>query len=612
MVYKMIFRNAKKQTKDDLIFFLTMMVITAIMYSFHTLLLSEESRNIFDTAEIMEVMIGISDFFIILITAWLIRYMILFHLKQRSREFGIYFLLGMKRKRIANIYIYETLLIGSGSFAAGILIGILLRQILFSIFYSMVYMEYRLHLDFEPYSLLMTGICYGVCYLFALILCKRKIRKMTIRELMEGQRKNRTLRFTMGVLTFLFTLALLGSTIALMFDYFENQILKDKFPFDVQVYSNHINEDFAEEIRILKKETKVNEIFTYHIYENRTNQVNTWLYTHLKIFDKEYLKKDGTPDQREIARNDERIYCDHDTFMKLSDYNHLRGLINLKKIRLHDNEYAIHIKKRVLNETGDFSNNLYLAGKNDKLSFTNYYTEGFSLDGHNGCDYVIVVPDDFPGIRAYYSEMIVDISGKAPPDLQNKLDDLEPEKNNKNSLGHVIPESSIDHEYIADHTETGNSGSGSDTIVVFYAKNIVRDNVIPEIKYTLASITFPLFYMGLIFLSAALTVLSVQALNDSAKYRVNYQILSQIGYRKTAVLHIIFKQLLIYFICPVLPAMLISGVISVYIGSRFNFYTGVHTPAIGYYLISSSLFLGIYVICFLAVYIAFCRNADVW
>lgn len=45
------------------------------------------------------------------------------------------------------------------------------------------------------------------------------------------------MQFTMGTLTALFTLALMGASVALMFSGYENTVLEEKFPFDVQVYS---------------------------------------------------------------------------------------------------------------------------------------------------------------------------------------------------------------------------------------------------------------------------------------------------------------------------------------------------------------------------------------
>lgn len=48
----------------------------------------------------------------------------------------------------------------------------------------------------------------------------------------------------MGTLTALFTLAILGSSVAFMFNHFQNEVLVSKFPFDVQVYSSNVKDEF--------------------------------------------------------------------------------------------------------------------------------------------------------------------------------------------------------------------------------------------------------------------------------------------------------------------------------------------------------------------------------
>lgn len=699
MMYKLALRNVRRSARDYMVYFFTMAVVTALMFSFNTLLFSRDVLNMFEIAMILEVMIGLATFFILLITAWLINYMVRFILEKRSREFGIYLLIGFKKKEIARLYIRENLILGAGAFAAGLIFGILLQQILMSVFYTMVQMDYHLRLEFNRNCLLMTFLCYLFCYLLALFRCKRRFKKMNIHDLMDIQKKNeeikeshergkrvllplsllfflvfgfflfcyknwdagvlilflvglvlviylfytgvsawifcylrekrdgmyrgntlfllrqfsakiRTMSFTMGTLTALFTLALLGSAVAFMFNHFQSEILKDKYPFDVQINSSDPEDDFRKEMALLEKEADVEEFFRYYIYENGTNQMNTWLYTHLRLFGREYLKEDNTPDFEKIKENSSMTYCDLDTYMCLSDYNHLRKMIGLSEITLEENAYAIHLKERVFLETGDFSEELSIQGGDGELSFAGYYTEGFSQDGHNGGDYVIVVPDAvIKEMRPYYAEFVADLKGEAPSGLDDKLDNLISEAYKYNAQGHVMTEASAEEAYWEEE-ELGNSCCGSDTIVVYAMKNLVRDNAIPEIKYMLSAIVFPLFYVGLVFLCVALTVLSVQQLSDSAKYKFRYQVLFQIGYSRGEISGIILKQLLFYYGCPLLAALAISGVITVYAGGKFNFYTGIKTPGFMYFFISALFFLGIYFLYFILTYIGFKRNVE--
>lgn len=154
MMCKLAFRNVKRMAKDYIVYFMTMAVVTALMFSFHTLLFSKDVQNLFQMDAMMSVMTGLATAFIVPIIAWLINYMVRFILEKRSREFGIYLLVGVKKKEIARLYFTENLLLGAGAFLVGMGLGLLFQQILLSIFYSMVQllqtasgMEPKLHFD---------------------------------------------------------------------------------------------------------------------------------------------------------------------------------------------------------------------------------------------------------------------------------------------------------------------------------------------------------------------------------------------------------------------------------------------------------------------------------
>lgn len=124
-----------------------MAVITAVMFSFNTLIFSEDAKELFEMAMIMEVMLGLATFFIVLIVAWLIHYMVRFMLEKRSQEFGIYLLIGMKKTEISKLYMRENLLLGLAAFVVGMGLGVLFQQILMAIFYSMIQMDFHIHLE---------------------------------------------------------------------------------------------------------------------------------------------------------------------------------------------------------------------------------------------------------------------------------------------------------------------------------------------------------------------------------------------------------------------------------------------------------------------------------
>lgn len=684
MLNKLALRNVLRSARDYMVYFLTMMLVTAIMFAFHSLIFSEDLRQLFEMALLLAVLIGLASFFVVLIVAWLINYMVRFILEKRSREFGIYLLIGMKKKEIAKLYLRESLLLGVGAFGGGLLLGLLLQQILMAILYSCIQMEYRIRLEWNPGCLATTAACYGGCYLLALLRCRRRFRKMNIHALMNRERLNeqlkesrvearrwllplsglgllglglmlffyknwsnvtilgflaglvlviylfysglaarivcyvrkkgngvfhgqnlfllrqfaskvRTLRFTLGTLTSLFVLALLGCAIALMFNDFQNQMLAVKWPFDVQIFSGDTEDDFRREWEVLEREAHVEESHTYFIYQNGTNPVNTWLCTHLRIFGDDYLNSDGTPNQAEITSRDTWAYYRFDTYIALSDYNRIREMAGLYAVALGEGEYLLHLKERVWNETGDFTGEIAVSGPDGgTLRPAGIRTEPLSQDGHNGADYLLVVSDEAARqMTPYYRMLVANLAEKAPGTLQQSLDALE---------------SRDSYEDFGSHRALDSMASGTDQIAVYVYKNMVRDNLIPEAKFLLSSVIFALVYAGLVFVCVALTVLSVQQLSDSARYRFRYQVLHQIGLSRKEISGVILKQLALFYLCPILFAALVSGIISVYLGWMFNFYTGTHTAAAGYFGVSFLMFLSVYGVYFAVTYVGFQRN----
>lgn len=688
MLGKLAFRNMKRSAGDYLVYTLTMTVVTALMYAFNSLIF----QNVIETSEMaimMKAMLGMATVFIVLIVAWLINYMVHFMLEKRSAEFGIYMLLGMKKKMISRLYMRENILLGTLSFIVGVPLGILFQQVLLAVMSAMVYMEYKIQISFNIWTILMTVLCYGGCYLLALISCKRKFRRMNISSLMNAKRKNeeikekhesvkrilfplsvlfilafwalfgslssvgeilffliglvltiylfftgisawiicyvrkhgngiykgqnlfllrqfaskvRTMQFTMGTLTSLFTLALMGASVALMFSSYETTVLKGKFPFDIQIYSSDPQADFKEEKKIIEQNTNLQSFYSYHIYTDETDQANRWMLTNNQTaWGGMYVNKDGSPKEKEIREMLEKdgTYYRNDTYMGISDYNHLREILGYEGVELGGREYLIHMKPRLGNELKDMAQGITVtdADGKDTLVCKGIYTEYFSQDGHNGADYVIVVPDEVLGrMKPYYSELTAEIKGQAPKDLQLKLDSIERKTESEvEFLGHFIDKGLC---------------YGSDNIVTYAAVNLVRDNLIPEVKYMLASIIIPFFYIGLVFVCVAVTVLSVQQLSDSAKHKERYEVLKKLGVGSRKIHGLVAKQLVAYYLCPALLAMVISGKMILFASGKFVLLTGVPVSAGIFFAESAALFLGIYVVYFIVTYVGFIRNIE--
>ena len=691
MLAKLSFRNMKRSVRDYTVYMLTMTVITAFMYAFNSLIFQNELNKHLETEGMMEVMIGFATFFIILIVAWLIHYMVRFMLEKRSGEFGIYLLLGMKKKMISRLYMRENMLLGSISFLGGIVFGILLQQVLMTVMFAMVRMAYRLHISFHKGTILMTAFSYGGCYLIALFRCRRKFRKMSIQALMNAKRQNeeirerneefkkilfpaavafilmfwrwfghlsstgetlvflvllvltiylfyigisawiicyvrgrgngiykgqnlfllrqfaskiRTMQFTMGTLTALFTLALMGASIALMFSEYENTVLDEKFPFDIQIWSGDTENDFVEEKKVIEENVKVEAYYPYHIYTDEKNQVNTFMLTHLEEYGTIFRQEDGSPDMVKIRNflENQNVYYEYDTYMGITDYNRLRKMLGYEEAGLNTDEFLVQIKPRLAREMEKLCGNMEIRGlkEADYLKCAGICGEAFSQDGHNGADYLVVVPDAvIKRMKPYYSELVVKAEGEISGDLLKKLDRL---------LRKEDPEFTGDFE--ASYEEEDFLCSGSDNIINYAVENLVRDNLIPEVKYMLASLIIPLFYIGLVFVCVAVTVLSVQQLSDSGKYKYRYDVLAKLGLRSNQINTLILKQLMAYYLCPAILAIVISGKMILFASESFVAMTGVPASPLKFFARSILLFFGIYLVYFSVTYVSFKRNVE--
>ena len=687
MIRRLAYRNMKRFAEDYQIYMITLAVVAALLYAFDSLFWDKELGRFDKMNQMMMIMVGLATGFVVIITAWLIYYIIHFMMERRSREFGIYLLLGMKKGQVARVYIRENLMLGGIALFVGSVLGVFFQQILRSVIDSMVRIPYSFRLSWDYRIWLMTFGCYAGCYLLAFFRCGFSFRKMNINELMKQDRKNeeivekheewkrillplaviflilfcmifthlnstgevvlfliglvltiylfytgvsawiicyvrrhgkgiyhgqrlfllrqfaskiRTMQFTLGTLTSLFTLALLGASVAFMFCDFENTALKAKFPFDVLIYSDQVQDDFQDEKEVLQQEADVKEMLRYHIYTDQKDQINTWMLTHLEQYGTMYQNKNGKPDRKRVTKmlENDGTYCRYDTYMGQTDYNRLRKMLGYEPVHFESDQYIVQTKKRLQKDVASIGKDLHLTAADEKteLTFAGVQAEPFAQDGHNGGDYIVVVGDKvLQRMKPYYSELAVDLKGETPQGLEQKLDALA-DPDDRDFSGHTV--SSL----------SGNSCSGSDTVLVYTATNLVRDNLIPELKMLLASMIVPLFYMGLVFVCVALTVLSVQQLSDSSKYKFRYDVLEKIGLSPKQVRSLLLRQMAGYYLCPALLALVISGKMVLYISGIFVRGTGVSSRVSTYFVEGTLLFMGIYLVYFAVTFLCFQRS----
>lgn len=413
--------------------------------------------------------------------------------------------------------------------------------------------------------------------------------------------KVRTMRFTMGTLTILLVCALLGSAISLMFAKYQSQAIDNTVPFDVLIYSPLSEDDFSEEISTIQSYNGIKNQRIYQIYKDGSQVMNRYLAMHVTTILEKHIDKKGN-----FISGSE--YYKYDTYMKVSDYNALREMLGEEAVSLGENEYAIQTKARILGDLGDDIVHQKIESGNRILSLSEIYTEAFSQNGINGADYLIIAPDDVcEKMDIYYSVYAADLEGEGKEDLKNSLEEVHRHKHGVLTYDeYEVGLEEEEEEWQGDLLEA----TGTDQIMVSVADLFVRDIDTSDFKFVVTSVTFPLAYIALIFTCVALTILAVQQLSDSGKYKFRYDVLKKLGMKKREIDKVIFHQLALYYLVPAAAAVAISSVIAIYAGNQFVRYTGAEGNGMYYFGVSLLITAGIYMIYFVATYIGFRKNVN--
>ncbi len=187
---KLSLRNAKRQAGDYLIYFVTVVMVCAMLYAFNCLVFSEEIHALSGMMDNMTLTIVLASIVVIFIIGWLVSYTTGFMLSRRSRELGTYLLIGLENKQVARLFFLENLSVGGVALLFGIPLGNLVYQALRAILLTMFSAPYHFHYNFSLKAIGLTYVYFAAIYFFALLRSRKRIRRMKIYDLIYFERQN--------------------------------------------------------------------------------------------------------------------------------------------------------------------------------------------------------------------------------------------------------------------------------------------------------------------------------------------------------------------------------------------------------------------------------------
>ena len=691
MLGKLSFRNAKRQAKDYCIYFITVIISVALMFSFNSIATSNDISELSSyMASFSKAISGIS-ILIVLVMAWLINYCMRFMLEKRSKEFGTYQILGIEKKSISNIFTLENIMIGGIAFIIGIALGTFLYQIFTSIIMNLFNQPYQIEISFSIKAVGMTAIYFFGIFALVLLNCRRKIKKTKVYDLLYANKKNEnnmiknakgnvilftlsiallvgailinnnefanasnmvgrnifiaiimlivgiylfyisissfivkrylnnksrkykkdnmflyrnltskinTMSLSLGTIALMFTIILIGGNVALLMNSMINNEIEMGYPYEIMITT--ADGDFSKYKEYIEKNAKVKDMYEYRLYNIKGIGLST-------AFEKTPFK--GAVD-KEI-----------DSVLSLTTYNKLREILGYEKVDLQDDEIMINCLKTAkggLEKYTKENDKTKIVGKDVKIK--EIRSENIAQVGFNGSYYAIIVPDS-----------LIPLIEKEDQRLRDKNDDnatTVKEGEEKSEIYFLdfaynfvaTTENMTDEKFykelsnyiIKQEREIVGEVNGKEqnyNIEISLANVQTKGERMSQTKSFYTIMSFLAFYVALIFVMATATLLAIQQLSDSEKYKYRYELLRKLGVDELQINRTIFKQLLFYFAIPMVLPVIISIPVILGVGQIFTVAVTMEEILKNIGIVLGMLIL-VYGIYFIATDVQFDRNIN--
>ena len=649
MLSKLAFRNAKRSIKDYIIYLITVTLAFSFIFAFNLIGYSKEVLELSDVMQNFKYAMYIVNIFIVIVVCFLINYTIKFMFSKRSKEFGTYMILGIKKKKISNLFTLENIILGFYSLLISIPIGYLFSILMSFIIMNIFSLPQQVKINFSLNPILLLILYFCLIYVFVLFFARRRIKKMKIYDLLYFDKQNekfknknkilrnlafiisiilgivallmfdsqfkavgnepsmtiificliliiisiygvtislsdfilniilknkklkykndnlfvtrtfaskvKTMSFTLGTLTCLITITLISLNISSLFKGLFDYQLELNAPYDISIEASQ--DEIDEYIELIKKDYTIVDQFVYNSYKETNNNIS-------KLLDNDYS------------------WRMNDQVVKLSDYNKLLELKREKPVSLNEDEYILHITKEY-SSTLNYNGNITLP--NGKvLRQKELIKTGYTYAWGSGYGFIVVVHDTaVEGLEIEQTRLIVNTKEKTTEEFAKQLVQYtSSDMCEENEFGYTVCYS-LSNVIVRGQEEANNNGFVTIT-------------------------SFVCFYVAFVFIAVVGTILAIQSLSDSTKYKYRYQVLNKLGVNENKLNKTIFKQLLIFFIFPLIYPIIVSFSTIYSMNKIFQIALTTNTVYLTYFLFNFLIFIIIYLIYFIATYFGFKRN----
>ena len=638
---KLSLRNAKRQAQDYLVYFATVVMAAALLYSFNALVFSQEISTLSQGMAMLPMMIVLASIVVVCVFGWLVAYSTGFMLQRRSRELGTYILIGLENKQVARLFFLENLAVGGCALAIGILLGGLLYQALRAIVLALFGTVYHFSFGFSLPALALTVVYFALIYLRALRKSRKRIRNMKIYDLIYFDRRNegavvktgrgRRVAFVLSIVLGVVGTALLmipnlalavagaGCVIVSLFGFFLSfasgvPAFFDKRParkfkgqnllvfrtltaklgamgvlmatisliFTATLISEGTGLVFRGLFEGRAAESACFDLYVAFEGENKNpepylNYIAEQIPVERSLLYQVYLT--DSPTVRDYVESQTVYYYynyDQDPVLRWSDYAALRSIAGYPAVEPEPGRYLIHCMAYLEEPLRNYGQPVTLGGIT--LSPGSVYTEHLyqSYGVANGRGYILVVPDEAAdGLPVHH--------------LAYAAKTVQP-----------VPAAQYD-------ALTGESGGQDDLLGYGFVSTKANEEEGAAAQTALC--VFPLYYLALALTMTAATILTIQQLSETERYKRQFQLLQKLGMDRREMAKALGRQFTIYYALPAVPPILIGVPFILHLASATEpgVMVGINSP-LSIVMISLGIFFLIYAIYILLAYTSLKRN----
>ena len=638
-------RNAKRQARDYLVYFVTVVMAAALLYSFNGLVFSQEIITLSKGISVLPLMIVLASVVVVCVFGWLVAYATRFMLLRRGRELGLYLLIGLENRQLARLFFLENLAVGGCALVLGTALGGLLYQAFRAIVLALFGQPYAFSFGFSLPALGLTVLYFALIYLFALRRSRKYIRRANIHDLIYVDRANEGMVIQTGnVRRWMFSFSIVlgvagtcllmaggailgvtgaGCVIAFLFGFFLSFASGVPAFFDRRPARKYRGQSLLVFRTLTAKlatmgvlMATISMIFTATLISEGAGLVFRGLFAgraaENACFDlyigaagdgpvsQDYFDfiQDNISVERELhycvyQAEDSRVmdyaermgedyhrYFDRDPVLRYSDYAALRAIAGYPPVELKPGEYLIHCRAYLEKHLTGYTQPISLGGAS--LIPGGVHAEHLlqNYDTGNGARYILVVPDEAAeGLPVFHHAYAAKTAQPVAASQFDLLCDINYRLGEQNLL---------EPSYDEIHTRASEKAEEAAQTVL---------------------VVFPLFYLALALTMTAATILTIQQLSETERYRRQFQLLQKLGMDRREMAKALGRQFTIYYVLPAVPPVLI-GIPFILHLSRApepGVMVGMNSP-LAIVTISLGIFFLIYAIYILLAYTSLRRN----